>query len=365
MGSIQIRLAEDSDNEKIMAMSRQCPQQGMVTFFVNRTPRFNSLHRLLDPGAWHYVACLDDKIIGLVGVMHFEGKVLGKDSKIGYMLDLRLLEEYRRGVTAFRLVKTAVDHLRQSDADMVIVNFLKDNKRPMVFTSGRGGLPAAHFLGENTLFNLLPLHRMKTDKRFEVGTLKENDIPELIGLYNKYAKGFKIAPVYTEERFWRNINSLEGFSLDKFLVARENGKIKAVTAIWDEHTYKSYQVLKLNFTISVVTGLLKFLSLFMKVPNPVRINEPLRQLSLVMYAHDDCPEALDTLLRHVNNTQRGSEYTLITIYAQVKDPIFRFLQKYKRISVQSEMYLFAKDPSVFQGLGDDPSPVLFDMIMIQ
>jgi hypothetical protein len=365
MGSITIRLAEDSDNEKIMGLARKCPQQGMITFFVNRTPRFNSLHKLLDPGAWHYVACKDDQIIGLVGVMHFQGKVLGMDSKIGYMLDLRLLEEYRSGLTAFRLVKTAVDHLRQSDADMVIVNFLKDNKSPMVFTSGRGGLPAAHFLGENAIFNLLPMHKMKLDKRFSIELLSEKDIPELIDLYNRYAKGFKIAPVFTEERFRRNLNSLDGFSLDKFIVAKENGKIKAVTATWDEHIYKSYQILKLNFTINVVTRILKFLSMFMKVPNPVRINEPLRQLSLVMYAHDDCPEALDTLFRHVNNTQRGSEYTLITIYAQVKDPIFRLLQKYKGISVQSEMYLFAKDPSIFQGLDDDKSPVLFDMIMIQ
>ena len=31
--------------------------------------------------------------------------------------------------------------------------------------------------------------------------------------------------------------------LDNFLVARENGKIRAVTALWDEHPYKSYQVL--------------------------------------------------------------------------------------------------------------------------
>ena len=365
MSSITIRLAEDTDSTKIQELAHKCPQQGMISFIVHRTPQFNSLHRLLDPGAWHYVACKEDQIIGLIGVMHFQGNVLGKEHKIGYMLDLRLLEEYRNGITAFRLVKTAIDKLIQSDADMVIVNFLKENKRPMVFTSGRGGLPSSHYLGENTIFSLIPLYKMRLDKRFEIGVPTESDIPELIELYNNYAKGFKIAPVFTEERFKRNISTIKGLDLKNFLVARENGKIKAVTALWDEHPYKNYQILKLNFTIRAVSCILRFLKYFIKVPNPIRINKPLKQLSLVQFAHDSCPEALGTLFRKVNNNLLGSEYTLITLYSQTKDPVFELLKKFKYVSAKSEMYLFAKDTSAFEGLGKSSLPVMFDLLKVQ
>jgi predicted N-acetyltransferase YhbS len=364
MSAIHFRLAEESDNEGILELAKRCPQEGMITFFVNRTPRFNTLHRLLDPDAWHFVACREDQIIGLVGVVHFQANVSGKNNKIAYMLDLRVDEAYRNGITAFRLVKTAIDHLQKSDADMVIASFVKDNKRPMVFTSGRGGLPTAYYLGRNRILNLLPVHDMKPDNRFEIDTLQEKDIKEIIEVYRSYASNFKIAPIITEERFRKYMSTVEGLSIDHFLVAKENGKIRAVTALWDEYPYKSYQVLRLTSQISLVNGLMKFLSHFMRVPYPIRKNEPLRQLSLVMYAHDECPQAMNSLFRHINNMSRGSEYTLITLYTQENDPIFHTLKNFPGVSIQSEMYLFAKDSSVFEKLREDSSTVLFDLSMI-
>lgn len=364
MSAITIRFAEEVDNDKIMSLSKRCPQEGMITFFPNRTPRFNTLHKLLDPTAWHLVACKDDEIIGLVGVIHFQAMVLGKKCKVGYMLDLRVDKDYRSGTTAFKMVKTAVDHLQKSDVDFVIVNFLKDNKRPLVFTTGRGGLPAAHYLGDNKIYNIFPISSMKLDKRFEIKTATEDDIPELIELYKRFGENAKISPIITEELFKVYINQISGLSLNNFLIARENGKIKAVTACWDEHVYKSYQVLKLNLSISIASKLIKFLSFFTKMPHPIELNKPLSQLNLVMYAHDSCPEALDSLFRHVNNMHLGSKYTLIMMYAQEDDPIFEFVKKYKGVTVKSEMYVFAKDTSVFEKLDANPLPVHFDLTMI-
>lgn len=365
MSAIHIRLADDSDNDRIIELAKRCPQEGMITLFINRFPRFNTLHRLLDPGSWHFVACKEDRIIGLVGVIHFHARVLDRTCKTGYMMDLRVDGEYRRGITAFRLVKAAVDHLQRSDTDMVIINIIKDNKRSLVFTSGRGGLPEAHYLGDNRIFNLLPIHYMKINKRFSIDRPSEKDIPGMLELYRKYASGFTIAPLITGDLFRKYLDSIEGLSLDNFLVARENGKIRAVTAVWDEHRYLSYQVFKLNVSIKMVTIILRFLSLFMRVPHPVRLNEPLKHLSLVLYAHDDCPEALDTLFRKVNNMNLGSQYTMIMLYAPENDPIFRFMKKYRGVSVRSEMHLFAKDTSVFEKLRANPPSVLLDLTMIQ
>ena len=214
MGSIRIRLAEEADNEKILALASRCPQEGMITFYPDRKPRFNTLHRLLDPEAFHYVACDGDNIIGLIGVIHFEMRILDKVRKIGYIMDLKMEEAYRKGIASFRLVKTAVDHLQASDVEMVMVNFLKDNERPMVFTSGRGGLPPACYLGDNRIFNMLPLRFMRLNDRFTIEEPTEEDIPAMVSLLQSYAGTFRIGPVLTEETF-RNYLSLEGLSLDR------------------------------------------------------------------------------------------------------------------------------------------------------
>jgi hypothetical protein len=356
MSSIRIRLAQEADNDQITALAERCYQEGMITFFVNRTPRFNTLHRLLDPNSWHYVVEDGDTIVGLVGVIHFEARVLGKIRKFAYMMDLRLDESYRKGLTAFRMVKKAIDHVLASDTDFVIGNFLKANQNSLVFAGGRAGIPEALHLGDNRIFNLLPIRKLKAGGRFEIGPPAEEDLPGMERVYKSYADGFRIAPQITQELLRGYFEGLENLSLNNFLVARENGQIRAVTALWDEHLYKSYQVLKLTPTIRIVNGALKLLSPVMKLPKPVRLNEPLRQLSLVLYGHDNCPEALEALFRHVNNTCRGSEYTLITLYAQEKDPLFNIMKSFTGVSVQSEMYLYAQDTSVYEELRNDPRP---------
>jgi hypothetical protein len=353
MSSIRIRLAEESDNDRITALAKRCYQEGMITFFVNRTPRFNTLHRLLDPASWHYVVEDGNDIVGLVGVIHFEAKVLGQVRKFAYMMDLRLDEEYRKGLTAFRMVKKAMDHVLASDTDFVIGNFLKANRNSLVFASGRAGIPEGLHLGDNRIFNLLPIRKLKTDSRFEIGPLRESDLQELEKVYHSYAQNFRIAPQITARSLQQYCDRLENLSLNNLLTARENGRIKAVTALWDEHLYKSYQVLKLTPSIRIVNRALKLLSPMMKVPEPLRLNEPLKQLSLVLYAHDECPDALETLFRHINNTQRGSGYTLITLYAQERDPVFELMKPFAGVSVQSEMYLYAQDTSIYEELKKD------------
>jgi hypothetical protein len=243
-----------------------------------------------------------------------------------------------------------------SDTDFVIGNFLKANQNSLVFAGGRAGIPEALHLGDNRIFNLLPIRKLKAGGRFEIGPPAEEDLPGMERVYKSYADGFRIAPQITQELLRGYFEGLENLSLNNFLVARENGQIRAVTALWDEHLYKSYQVLKLTPTIRIVNGALKLLSPVMKLPKPVRLNEPLRQLSLVLYGHDNCPEALEALFRHVNNTCRGSEYTLITLYAQEKDPLFNIMKSFTGVSVQSEMYLYAQDTSVYEELRNDPRP---------
>jgi hypothetical protein len=83
----------------------------------------------------------------------------------------------------------------------------------------------------------------------------------------------------------------------------------------------------------------------------------------LLYAHNDCPEALDTLFRHANNISMGSEYTLIMLYAQENDPVFSIMKRFTGVSVKSEMYLFAREQSMIDRLKENSPGILFDMIM--
>jgi len=360
---VQIRIAQENDHDQLIALAKRCPQEGMLTVTPIRKPCYNTLHRLLDPKAIHFVASAENNIVGQIGLIHFNARVLEKTLRLAYFLDFRVDEAYRGGTTSFRLVKTAVDYVLESDVDAVLVNLLKANKKPLVFTSGRGDLPASLNLGDNRIFNILPIRKLKLNQRFEICNPTLNDLPELVNIYNLYAQKFKIAQQLTEKNLLYYIESLDGITLDSFFVAKENGKIKAVTALWDERTYRAYLVLKFNTSIKLAKVATSFLSLFMKMPHPIRKNQPLNQLSLVLYAHENCPEALETLFKHANNINIGSDFTLISLYAQEKDPLFENLDKLFGVTVKSEMHLFAKDTSVFEQLANDPRPVMLDLVM--
>jgi hypothetical protein len=365
MSQLEFRLAVEADNDGIVALARRCPQEGMITFLFNRGPRFNSINRLLDPEAWHFVACDQGRIVGVVGVIHFQAQVLGSTRKIAYILDLLLDSRYRRGTTAFRLIKPVVQRLHESDADLVLVNFLKDNPHPLVFAKGRAGFPAAVNLGDNTFYNMLSLRKLKVDPAYRIDQPTERDLPEILDLYRLCSQEYKIAQVLDEPTLLHYVNNIEGLGLENFLVARRNGRIRAVTAVWDEIPYKSYEVQKLNFAISSVSRLLKMMSYFAKVPQPIRLHEPLSQLSLVLNAHLDSPEAMEMLLRHVNNINRGSKYTLITLYAQDNDPISKVIRKFRGMSVKSEMHAFARDPKLLAQIAQADLPVMFNLALLQ
>ena len=365
MSQIAFRLAEAADNDGIVALAGRCPQEGMITFLFNRSPRFDTINRLLDPQAWHFVACDQDRIVGVVGVITFQAQVLGRTKKIAYILDLLLDSSYRRGTTAFRLIKPVVQRLYESDADMVLFNILKDNRHPLVFAKGRAGFPAALNLGDNTFYSMLSLRKLKVDSAYQIDNPTETDIPEMLELYQTCSRHYKIAQILDEPTLRHYVQNIEGLGLENFLVARRNGRIRAVTALWDEIPYKSYEVQKLNFAISSVTRLLKVMSYFAKVPRPIELHQPLSQLSLVLSAHLECPQAIETLFRHVNNIHRGSKYTLITLYGQESDPVSKVIRKFRGMSVKSEMHAFARDPKLLEELSQSDAPVMFNLALLQ
>lgn len=337
----------------------------MITFLFNRSPRFNTINRLLDPKAWHFVACDQGRIVGIVGVITFHAQVLGVTKKVAYLLDLLLDSPYRRGTTAFRLIKPVVQRLYDSDADLVLVNFLKDNRHPLVFAKGRAGFPTALHLGDNTFYSMLSLRNMKVDSEYQIDHPSKSDIPEMLEIYQSCSKAYKIAQILDESTLLHYVQNIEGLGLENVLVARRHGRIRAITALWDEIPYKSYEVQKLNFTISSVTRLLKVMSYFAKVPRPIELHQPLSQLSLVLSAHLDCPQAIETLFRHVNNIHRGSKYTLITLYGQENDPVTKVIRKFRGMSVKSEMHAFARDPKLLEELSQCQAPVMFNLALLQ
>jgi hypothetical protein len=337
---IKVRKAEDGDNQSVLELSPRCAQYGMITMYPDRSPVFNKLHKLLDSGSYHMIALNSNKVVGTLGTIHTDLYFQDEPIKTAYFMDFKVDPDFRLGLTAYRMVKVSIDTEREAGIRMALATLLKNNDAPMVFTKGRGGFPISLYLGDNRIYNFVPFRTLKTNNRFVVRVATETDIPELIDLYNRYYSTYRLAPRLDEKTFRHYITQIDGLGINRFLVATEDGVIKAVIASWDAGSNKRYMVTQSNFRVKVISGLVKFLSLFGQMPEPIRINEPLKQLTLVLYAHDQSTEALGELFRHINNSNIGGEYSIIQLRVHEDDPINDRLRGLTGISVYSEIHLF-------------------------
>ena len=337
---VLIRLAEDSDNQAVLELSSRCAQSGMVTMYPDRSPVFNRIHSLLDPDSYHLISINADRVVGSLGTLHSDFFFQDKPVRTAYFMDFRVDPDFRLGLTAYRMVKRAIEFENGSGIRMALATLLKNNEAPMVFTKGRGGFPASLYLGDNRVYSYVPIRRLKTSNRFSIRRAMESDIPGLVALYNRFYRSYRLAPRMTEEIFRHYITKIEGLSLDRFFVACEGSEIKAVLAAWDAKSIKRYMVTQSNYRVKLISGLVKFLAYFGRMPEPIRVNEPLKQLSLVLYAHDESTDALAALFRHLNNLNIGGQYSLIQVQVHADDPANVSLKGLTGISVYSEIHFF-------------------------
>lgn len=337
---ILVRWAEDGDNQSVLELSPRCAQSGMVTMYPDRSPVFNRIHRLIDPDSYHVIAINDSRVIGLLGILHSDFYFQDKPIRMAFFMDFKVDPDFRVGLTAYRMVKRSIENERESGTRMGLATLLKNNEGPMVFTKGRGGFPASLYLGDNRIYSYVPIRHLKTDNRFLIRQAVEKDIPELVALYNRFYSSYRLAPRMTEEMLRHYTAKIDGLSLGRFYVACEGDAIKAVLAAWDAKSIKRYWVTQSNIRVKLISGLVKFLSLFGRMPEPIRINEPLKQLTLVLYAHDQCTEALAALFRHINNLHIGGEYSLIQVQMHEDDPANESLRGLTGISVYTEIHFF-------------------------
>jgi len=89
--------------------------------------------------------------------------------------------------------------------------------------------------------------------------------------------------------------------------------------------------MKIPFGMKMALLLVRFLSIFFKMPAPLKTGKALRQKTLVMMAHDNDIEAIKSLIRHVHNQHRGTEYTVLQAHLHKEDEMAGALEEVKRV----------------------------------
>lgn len=360
---IVIDLMTDDDNDAILDLSHRCPQNGVIAGYPDRSPVFRRIHQQISPKSYHIVARKEDSLIAAFGAVITNLQYKDKNHELAYLLDLKVDPEHRKSTVAYRVVKETVNHLLSSGINMAIATFLKNNQYSLIFTKGRAGISGAKYLGDFRIFSIVPILKKKISGKYIINHACQEDIPELVSVYNKFYSKFKLAPRMTSELLEFYLNEIEGMDLGQIWVARKDGKIKAAICAWDEDHYKRWYVTRMSRTMKLLSFILKALGLVLKMPAPLKENKAFKHISLVLSAHDDSIDAMKDLLRSINNFYRGKEYTILQTHFHSQDPVNSATSGLIGFTVHEEAHIFTEDNEIARQIAEDERLVHFEWPM--
>jgi len=336
-----ISQATDQENKELLNLSRQCPMEGEISAYTDRSPDFLKLYKALDDKYKLLIERKHSRISACFGSVHRKLFINDHPFDVAFWGDLKVSPEFRKGPSAARLIQEMIRSEQNSGIKIAIASIIKGNKESLVFTQGRADIPKAQLLGNFILFNIIPIFKLKTDNEFKVSEAKQIDIPEMVHFYNEYYRNFNFSPKYTVESFSKMLIELPDLSIDKFKIARKNDEIKAIVACWDQQKIQKYIILNYSFSVHLLRILLYIFSLFRRIPSMPKKDEPLKFIYVCFVALQGKDiSALRAILRSVNNEIRGTEYSHFAICINEKDDMSTALKGMFFSQIMSHLYAY-------------------------
>ena len=238
-GDIVYRLADRSSDGLLRSLLRDNDMESWVSLSFQREPDYflgeglmGDTYSVLVHHQYH-----PDKAMGMYSCSYLPVKLDGQGEMLGYLGSLRVGEAYRNKL---RYLKQGYDSIRKLVPDQ--------GSRKSWFTSIAAGNHQARRLLEAGLKGLpkyTPLGKLltmaiSTSRGRNTGILQplaKQDIEAFVSFYNKATAEYQYSPWLSKEWLQR-LQGNKGLRLDDFFVVRDQGRIVAGLAIWDQRAFK-------------------------------------------------------------------------------------------------------------------------------
>ena len=132
--------------------------------------------------------------------------------------------------------------------------------------------------------------------------IKENEIPETVGIINSYYRNRKHFVPYTKESFENYVNRIPNYGLENFWVVKENDEIVACAGLWDSSTIAKICFSNEPFSFKLMQKIFGFLGNFTNIPNLPAEGEYFNLNMTADHAYiAENSGAILSLIKHFNN----------------------------------------------------------------
>jgi hypothetical protein len=330
---VVVTLAGPDDDAGIRGLVRREALPGRVRLALPREPNF-SLGCAVTGDDYRIVVARtfdDDAIVGVACRSVRNVFLNGRPQRIVYLGQLRIDERFRGRWLVSRGFSLLAGIDREQPAPLYLASIVDGNTAAIgvLVTRRRRGFPAFREVARyHTL--ALPTRRSKPllpgREDIEAGTVDQlGEISELLRLEGARRQ---FSSVWTEDAL-RELDSF-GLRVGDIRVARLNGQVVGVIALWDQTAYK-------QAIVRGYSGWLRAVAPLMRLP---RIGQEIRSAyASLLCVRDDNAVLFERLLREVYGLahSRGFDYVLVGLDA--RDPLLRTARAYPHFSYRSRFYL--------------------------
>ncbi len=339
-------LAQAADDDDLRAILAATPMPGMVTVGFRRDPSYFGAS-VVDGRFRQMIVARDDTAGRIVafGTRSISNRyVNGRPQPIGYLSNLRVLPEHRRG----RLVGLGYTLLHKLHEDgrtpLYLTTIAQGNRTALgVLTAGRAGLPTYHLAGcYYTAVIGLTRERGRRSPRagIEIRAAQGSDVSAILDFLQAIGPRRQFFPCYGAEDFFTADGLLRGLRCEDLLLAFCGNRLVGTLAAWDQSTFRQIVIQAYGKPLRWLRPLYNCWAGFRGRPQLPKPGSPMRCLiAALLLVGDDDPEVFGALLDAIIHARSGQSWDQLLLGMHQSDPLLPALQEYQADRYTTQVYL--------------------------
>jgi predicted N-acetyltransferase YhbS len=335
---IEIRPADEADNEGLLALTRIAPMAGTISLRIDRDPDFFALLRLRGTSKV-FVAARGRQVIGCVSAALRTAYISGVPEPIAYIGDMKVHPSFSGSPVAVRLVKALEADMRRAGIDLGFCVVANGNHRVMPLFAGRVGTPRWVPLGRFLVNGLVPWPFKGYSKGYTIDSAQAADLAAIATLLDRFHRSRQFAPQLQEDEIAQTLSASLEQPFPRTFVARRGQWVVATLTLCDTGRVKRNVLVHAPGSLKVALALLGVATApFPGFPVP-RMGQALRLLS-VRYAacEDGHHAALQALLAMARTEAFRHRFTFLMLGLHERDPLRSLVRGIPRFTFSSQAF---------------------------
>ncbi len=342
MSGVSVSLAGPADDAAIRRLMRRQAMPGRITVTFEREPDFSLGCALTGEDCRILVARSDQgEVIGVACRSLRSVFLNGQEQRLGYLGQLRIDERFR----GRWLVSRGFSLLRELHEDTGVPAYLaaivggNPEATGVLVEKRRKFFPEFHAVADYRTL-AIDVHRPKPaiDCNAQIASAHPDELSDIAGFLQAYGQRRQFFPVWDEE----SLRSLAAYGLrpGDFRVARRDGQLVGVVALWDQSAYKQTVIQAYSGWLRAIAPLWNSgASLVGRSPLP-RPGQSLRSAyaALICIVEDDAA-VFASLLREIYNLAHSRGFRYLMLGLDAREPLLPVAGCYSHILYPSRLYL--------------------------